>query len=446
MGTAGPPPRAQDPSGHCRTSTATSRSQWALPDLNRDFQIAVGTAGPQPRLPDRSGHCRTSTATSRSQWALLDLNRHFQIAVGTAGPQPPLPDRSGHCRTSTATSRSQWALPDLNRNFQIAVGTAGPQREECEKRCLKGDRCTYAHEWNSLNDKEKRCWKRSNLEHIAKDCTAGEKVTTSPGDRSSKGSPKGKGKTKDGKNDKGKGKDRDKPAGGVDQSSKDSQPQVAQIQQQPQVAQTQQQPQVAQAQQQPRPAAAPADQRDLELRLHAVQAQSCSTSPGWRQQWHRGSLHMWQGCLRAVLGPLQELCSFLPPLSSWLIKKCMQINPIKQCKAIQPTCKMEGYPAHDKGELSSPTKGEASSVRNAIHPILAAQKSIAKSIAFSIEIEFVFQSCFQLITSWFLLIFCLKKPFSIATWFCSKIKRSINRGCFGYSYWKSTVFNWQATN
>ena len=51
VGTAGPPPRAPDPSGHCRTSTATSRSQWALPDLNRDFQIAVGTAGPQ--RPDR---------------------------------------------------------------------------------------------------------------------------------------------------------------------------------------------------------------------------------------------------------------------------------------------------------------------------------------------------------------------------------------------------------
>ena len=117
--------------------------------------------------------------------------------------------------------------------------------------CLKGDRCTYAHEWNNLNDKEKRCWKCSSLEHIAKDCTAGDKVMTSPGDRSSKGSPKGKGKTKDGKNDKGKGKDRDKPVGGVDQSSKDSQPQVAQIQQQPQVAQIQQQPQVAQIQQQP---------------------------------------------------------------------------------------------------------------------------------------------------------------------------------------------------
>ena len=83
-----PPPRSPDPSGHSRTSTASSRSQWALPGLNCELQIAVGTAGPQ-------------TATSRSQWALPDLNRDFQIAVGTAGPQPRLPDRSGHCRTST---------------------------------------------------------------------------------------------------------------------------------------------------------------------------------------------------------------------------------------------------------------------------------------------------------------------------------------------------------
>ena len=90
---------------------------------------------PPPRSPDPSGHSRTSTASSRSQWALPGLNRELQIAVGTAGPQPRLPGRSGHCRTSTATSRLQWALPDLNRDFQIAVGTAGPQREECQKRC-----------------------------------------------------------------------------------------------------------------------------------------------------------------------------------------------------------------------------------------------------------------------------------------------------------------------
>ena len=55
VGTAGPPPRAPDPSVHCRTSTASCRSQWALPDLNRDFQVAVGTAGPQreEKMSDR---------------------------------------------------------------------------------------------------------------------------------------------------------------------------------------------------------------------------------------------------------------------------------------------------------------------------------------------------------------------------------------------------------
>ena len=88
VGTAGPQPRVADRSGHCRTSTATSRSQWALPDLNCELQIPVGTAGPQPRVADRSGHCRTSTASCRSQWALR-------------GPQPRLPGRSR-------------ALPDLN--------------------------------------------------------------------------------------------------------------------------------------------------------------------------------------------------------------------------------------------------------------------------------------------------------------------------------------------
>eukprot|EP00435_Cladocopium_sp_Y103_P057959 s2413_g20.t1 len=107
--TAGPQPRAADRSGHCRTSSASSRSQWPLPDLNRELQIPVNTAGHQ----DPSGHCRTSTASSRSQWALPDLNGELQSSVGTAGPQLRVPDR-GHCRTSTVSARSQWALPDLN--------------------------------------------------------------------------------------------------------------------------------------------------------------------------------------------------------------------------------------------------------------------------------------------------------------------------------------------
>eukprot|EP00435_Cladocopium_sp_Y103_P004136 s418_g1.t1 len=139
-------------SGHCRTAIASPRSHWALPDFNRDCQIAVGTAGLQSRAPDRSGHCRTSAASSRSQWALPDFscqlqtavstaglqsraphaassrsqwalpdcNREPQIALGTTGLQPGLPDRSGHCRTSAASSRSQRALPGFICQLQIA--------------------------------------------------------------------------------------------------------------------------------------------------------------------------------------------------------------------------------------------------------------------------------------------------------------------------------------
>eukprot|EP00435_Cladocopium_sp_Y103_P029600 s3018_g7.t1 len=47
-------PRGPDPSGQRRTSTASSRVQWAAPDLNREPQIPVGNAGPQLRAPDRS--------------------------------------------------------------------------------------------------------------------------------------------------------------------------------------------------------------------------------------------------------------------------------------------------------------------------------------------------------------------------------------------------------
>ena len=121
-----------------RIATASSRSQWALPDLNRELQISVGTAGPRPPAPDLSEHCRTSTAISvgtagpqprapnlcraqtasaRSRWALPDLNQERQISVGTARPQ----------HTATKSARSQRALPDLNRKRQISVGTARPQ-------------------------------------------------------------------------------------------------------------------------------------------------------------------------------------------------------------------------------------------------------------------------------------------------------------------------------
>ena len=103
VATAGPQLRAPEISGHCRTPTASSRSQWPLPDFNRI----------QPRAPDISGHCRTSTASSRSQRPLPGptASSRFEWAL----------------RTSTASARSQWPLPDPNCELQISVATAGPQ-------------------------------------------------------------------------------------------------------------------------------------------------------------------------------------------------------------------------------------------------------------------------------------------------------------------------------
>ena len=86
---------------------------------------AVSSSAPSP-APDCSGHCQTSSASSRSQWALPDFSRERQIRVGTAGLQPQAPDRSGHCQTSVASSRSQWALPDFN----LCTGQI-----ECQKEC-----------------------------------------------------------------------------------------------------------------------------------------------------------------------------------------------------------------------------------------------------------------------------------------------------------------------
>ena len=112
VGTAGPQLRAPHVSGHCRA-------------LNRRALDRSGhrRTGPQLQAPDLSGRCRASTASCRSQWALPDLNcvsqlqapdlmpglnSELQISVGTAGPQLRAADLSGHCQnTSTTSSKSQ---------------------------------------------------------------------------------------------------------------------------------------------------------------------------------------------------------------------------------------------------------------------------------------------------------------------------------------------------
>ena len=68
------PPIASSSSSSFTSSSSTppsatsSRSQWALPGLNRERQISVGTAGPQATA--RSQWVQPDTASARSQWAL----------------------------------------------------------------------------------------------------------------------------------------------------------------------------------------------------------------------------------------------------------------------------------------------------------------------------------------------------------------------------------------
>ena len=105
--------------------------------FNRELQIAVETGGPQLQTPNCSRNWRTSTANSRLQSKLVDLNCKLQIAVVTASPHLETPDCSGHCRTSTGNSRLQWPLPGLNCQFQIAVATGGMQLQipDCSGHC-----------------------------------------------------------------------------------------------------------------------------------------------------------------------------------------------------------------------------------------------------------------------------------------------------------------------
>ena len=66
----------------------------------RQLYFPMGSARLQERVPDCNGQCRTSTGSSRLQWAVPGLNPEFQIAVGSTGPQSGIPDCSGQCRAS----------------------------------------------------------------------------------------------------------------------------------------------------------------------------------------------------------------------------------------------------------------------------------------------------------------------------------------------------------
>ena len=90
----------------------------------RQLYVAMGSARPQQGAPECSGQRRTSTGSSRLQWAAPDLNRELQIAVGSAGPHP-------------GGSRAEWAAPDLSCQKICQKICQKYVSQECQKICQK---------------------------------------------------------------------------------------------------------------------------------------------------------------------------------------------------------------------------------------------------------------------------------------------------------------------
>ena len=85
-----------------------------------------------------------------------------------------------------------------------------------EQGCLKGKKCSYLHDWQSLEDRSARCFVCSSLQHRKSDCPVRSSAEGSMaeggsgqgrGNGSQKGYGKGEGKSKNGK-DQTKGKDK----------------------------------------------------------------------------------------------------------------------------------------------------------------------------------------------------------------------------------------------
>ena len=77
--------------------------------------LAVLFARCQHGPVDCSGQRRTSIASSRLQWAAPDLNSGLQMAVGSAGPQPGAPGADWATpEFNRGGSGAEWAAPDLS--------------------------------------------------------------------------------------------------------------------------------------------------------------------------------------------------------------------------------------------------------------------------------------------------------------------------------------------
>ena len=124
---AGLQPRAPELSGHCRTSTASSRSelalelqisdQWALPDLNRECQrpcrtsTASASAQPQLREPDLSGQCQVTPQKRNPVECQIECQKNVSERMPD-GMSECMPERAPEKTTEYMSDRLPDMIPD----------------------------------------------------------------------------------------------------------------------------------------------------------------------------------------------------------------------------------------------------------------------------------------------------------------------------------------------
>ena len=115
-------------------SSASYASSWQTSSPSSSADVARC----QHRPPECSGQRRTSIASSRLQWAAPDLNRgalertgqrrtstgELWSGLGNAGPHP-------------GSSRAEWAAPDLSSQKICQKMCQKYVRKECQKKCQK---------------------------------------------------------------------------------------------------------------------------------------------------------------------------------------------------------------------------------------------------------------------------------------------------------------------
>ena len=155
-------------------------------------------------------------ATTQSYLQLLVAEAdylHHSTAVKT--PTTSTPDANPKLKAMGYVEKGNKGQGKTGGSPQGQQGSPGNGVKLCrnwgsETGCKYGRTCKFGHDWNALADKDKRCFKCSSLEHMAKDCPTPDEEVKSSGGKNSKGSPKGKGKGEN-KNDKGKSKGKGKP-------------------------------------------------------------------------------------------------------------------------------------------------------------------------------------------------------------------------------------------